>query len=195
MVELACPSAQRSATFVPAADAGASAILAAMATRTSPPPLGRIAMSEIGLEILLAVGALGGGLALMAGPHGEILPLPVSSLVGSLFPDWFVPGAILFVVLGLGPLAAAVLAWRRHPTAPFLAFATGGALLIWLAVEIAIIGYSNGPPLQPVYLALGVLITVVGAAWLRQTGPPRRPVSGGRPGPDRGRPADPDQPA
>jgi len=61
------------------------------------------------------------------------------------------------------------LAWRRHPLAPFLAFAVGGALLVWLAVEIAIVGYSNDPPLQPFYLGLGGVILLVGAGWLRQT--------------------------
>ena len=43
----------------------------------------------------------------MAGPHGEILPLPVSALAGSFFNDYFVPGAILFVTLGLGSFGAA----------------------------------------------------------------------------------------
>jgi hypothetical protein len=46
----------------------------------------------------------------------------------------------------------------------------GGALLIWLAVEIVIVGYTNDPPLQPIYLALGIVITLVGIGWLRQTG-------------------------
>ena len=43
----------------------------------------------------------------------------------------------------------------------------GVVLLIWIAVEIAIIGYSNDPPLQPIYLLLGAVITVVGLGWLR----------------------------
>ncbi len=133
-------------------------------------PLGRVAAAAIGLEVLLGIGAIGGGVALMAGPHGEIIPLPVSALAGSPFADYFVPGAILFAILGLGPLGAAVLAWRRHPVAPFLAFAVGGALLIWLVVEIVIVGYTNDPPLQPIYLGLGVVITLVGIGWLRQTG-------------------------
>jgi hypothetical protein len=66
---------------------------------------------------------------------------------------------------------AAALAWRRHPLAPFLAFASGAALLIWLGVEIAIIGYANDPPVQPIYLAVGALLTLVGAVWLWQTRP------------------------
>jgi hypothetical protein len=54
--------------------------------------------------------------------------------------------------------------------APFLTVAVGGALLIWLMVQFAIVGYSNDPPLQPIYLGLGIVITLVGVAWLRQAG-------------------------
>jgi hypothetical protein len=77
---------------------------------------------------------------------------------------------ILLVILGLGPLAVAVLAWLQYRVAALLALAVGGALIVWIAVEIAIIGYSNHPPLQAVYLALGVAIVVVSAGWLRATG-------------------------
>ena len=134
------------------------------------PPLGRFAATAIALEILLVVGAVGGGLALMAGPNGEILPLPVSALSGSPFANYFVPGAILFTILGIGPLGAAVLAWRRHPVAPLLTFAVGGALLIWLVVEIVIVGYANDPPLQALYFGLGIVISLVGVSWMRHAG-------------------------
>ena len=142
----------------------------ANAPLTRSTPLGPLPAGVIGLEILLGVGALGGGVALMAGPKGEILPLPVSALTGSPFSDYFVPGAILFAILGLGPLCAAVLAWRHHPAAPFLAFVVGCALLVWLAVEIAIVGYASHPPLQALYLGLGAVITLLGAVWLSETG-------------------------
>lgn len=134
------------------------------------PPLGRFAAAAIALETFLGLGAIGGGLALMAGPNGEILPIPVSALAGSPFSNYFVPGVILFTLLGIGPLGAAVLAWRRHPIAPVLAVAVGGALLIWLVVEIVIVGYSNDPPLQAWYLALGVVIALVGVGWMRRLG-------------------------
>ena len=133
-------------------------------------PRGRLAAAAIGLEILLGVGALGGGLALMWGPRGEILPLPVTALSGSPFADYFVPGAILFVIIGLGPLVAAVLTWRRHRVTPLLTCAVGTALLVWLVVEIAVVGYSNHPPLQALYLGLGAVITLIGVAMMRQTG-------------------------
>lgn len=129
-------------------------------------PLSRLAKVAVSLEMLLSVGALGGGAALMLGPRGEILPLPLSALQGSPFASYFVPGLILCSVLGLGPLGAAYLVWRRHELAPLAAFIAGVALLVWVSVQIAIIGYSNEPPLQPLYLLFGAVLTAVGLGWL-----------------------------
>lgn len=129
-------------------------------------PLSRLAKAAVVLEILLSVGALGGGFVLMIAPRGEIMPLPLSALAGSPFETYLVPGLILFGVLGLGPLVAARLAWRRHPLAPTAALVVGAGLLIWVAVEVAIIGYSNEPPLQAIYAILGVTIMLVSIRWL-----------------------------
>ena len=122
------------------------------------PALRPIARVSMGLEVLLSLGALAGGTALMVGPRGEIIPLQVAALQGSPFDTYFVPGLILFAVLGLGPIAAAILAFARQPLAPLAALVVGVGLLIWLIVEIAIVGYSSNPPLQPIYLMLGVAI-------------------------------------
>jgi hypothetical protein len=133
------------------------------------PPLSRLAKAGIALEVLLGIGALGGGLVLIVAPRGEIMPLPLSALAGSPFATYLGPGLILFSVLGIGPFLAARLAWVRHPLGPFAAVVVGVALLIWVAVEIAIIGYSNEPPLQAIYLAMGVALTVVALGWLAET--------------------------
>ena len=133
-------------------------------------PLSRFAKGLLVLEVLLSLGALGGGLVLILAPRGEILPLPLSALAGSPFDTYLGPGLILFSVLGLGPLVAARLAWLRHPFAPVAAFVVGVALLIWVAVEIAIIGYSNEPPLQAIYLTLGAAITLGAIGWVRNVG-------------------------
>ena len=50
------------------------------------------------------------------------------------------PGLILFGILGIGPLVAARLVWLQHWLAPPATCVVGVALLIWLAVEIAIVG-------------------------------------------------------
>jgi hypothetical protein len=139
--------------------------------------LARLARASIALEVVLAVGALAGGVALMIGPRGEILPLPLSALRGSPFDTYLIPGVVLFTVLGFGPLVAARLAWLRHPLAPAAALLVGLALLVWIAVQVAIIGFSNEPPLQAIYLSLGAAITVLAIGWLssaRRTAHPGR---------------------
>jgi hypothetical protein len=135
-------------------------------------PLTRFAAASLVLEVVLSIGALGGGLVLIVAPRGEIMPLPLAALAGSPFETYLGPGLILFTVLGIGPLVAARLAWTRHPLAPVAAFVVGAALLIWVVVEIAIIGYSNEPPLQMIYLVLGAVIAAVALGWLAQTGLP-----------------------
>ncbi len=134
-------------------------------------PLGRLAKAAIALDLFLAIGAFGGGLALMLGPRGEIIPLKVATLSGSPFDTFFVPGLVLFVVLGFGPLAAAALAWLRQPLAPVATIVVGAGLLPWLAVEIVIVGYASDPPLQPFYLLVGAVITVIGLGWLVEPEP------------------------
>ena len=143
-----------------------------MPARRANPPLSRFAKASIALEVLVGLGALGGGLVLIVAPRGEIMPLPLSALAGSPFETYLGPGLILLTVLGIGPLVAARLAWIRHWLAPFAAFVVGVALLIWVAVEIAIIGYSNEPPLQAIYLVMGIAITVVALGWLAEVGLP-----------------------
>jgi hypothetical protein len=135
------------------------------------PPVG---WAAIVLEVMLGVGALAGGVALMLGRQGEILQMPVSWLAGSPFSDYFVPGLILFTVLGVGPMVVAWLAWRANRWAPILTVGVGGALLIWLLVQIIVIGYKAEPPVQLIYLVLGSMITVTGLTWVATTGVPWR---------------------
>lgn len=57
--------------------------------------------------VLQAVSAVGGGVALVAGPRGEVTGLPLSYLEGSPFDDYLVPGLILLLVLGVLPAVVA----------------------------------------------------------------------------------------
>jgi hypothetical protein len=54
--------------------------------------------------------------------------------------------------------------------APTAAFIVGAGLLVWVAVEVAIIGYSNEPPLQAIYGILGVAILLVAIRWVLDVG-------------------------
>ncbi len=115
------------------------------------------------LLVLLAIqglGGLAGGLALTLGPDGSIMKMPLSYLDGSPFPDFLVPGLILFLVLGVLPLIATAGLWMRRTWAWYAAFTVGCGLMIWILVEITIIPFSW---LQPVFGVVGVLIFAVAA--------------------------------
>ncbi|RPH31560.1 MAG: hypothetical protein EHM93_13070 [Bacteroidales bacterium] len=56
------------------------------------------------LLAFLGLGAIGGGGALIVSPTGKLLGMPLSMLKNSPFNDFFVPGVILFSILGITPI-------------------------------------------------------------------------------------------
>jgi hypothetical protein len=104
----------------------------------------------------VSVSALFGGAMLLADPSGSGLEMPVTYLRGTPFEDYRVPGAILFCVLGIGPMAALYGIRSRRRWAWWGSVAAGVALLMWLAVQVALIGYRSF--LQPFYGAVGFFI-------------------------------------
>jgi len=112
------------------------------------------------LGCLLAFGAINafaGGWYGLSGAPG----IPVEWLNGSPFPNYFIPSVILFVVVGgsFAVAAAAVFArWRLARTSALFA---GAIVLVWIAVQLAIIGYVSW--MQPATTVAGALVLVL--AW------------------------------
>ena len=107
------------------------------------------------LGALLAVGALNafaGGYYGLSGAEG----VPREWLAGSPFTDYVLPSAILFVVVGGALALAATMVFSRHRLARRGAFAAAAVLLVWTAVQVAIIGYVSW--MQPATFAAGVLV-------------------------------------
>ena len=110
---------------------------------------------------MLAFGALnafGGGYYGLSGAKG----VPLEWLEGSPFDDYFIPGLVLFVVVGGSFLAAAIAVFAKLHIARTAAFAAGGIVLGWLAVETAIVGYVSW--MQPATMIGGLLVVLF--AWL-----------------------------
>jgi hypothetical protein len=110
---------------------------------------------------LLAFGALNafaGGYYGMSGAED----VPREWLDGSPFDDYFIPGLVLFVVVGGGFLAAAIAVFAKLRIARAAAFAAGAIVLGWLAIETAIIGYVSW--MQPATTIGGLLVLLL--AWL-----------------------------
>ncbi len=109
---------------------------------------------------LLAFGALNafaGGYYGLSGAKG----IPTEWLAGSPFTNYFVPSLILLVVVGGSLLVAAIAVFARLRMGRFAALGAGIVLLIWIVVQVAIIGYVSW--MQPTTAIGGVLIVVL--AW------------------------------
>jgi hypothetical protein len=110
------------------------------------------------LLAFLAINAFAGGIYAMAGATG----IPVDWLDGSPFSSYFVPGLILFVVVGGAfTLAAIALFWGWSLDFELAALA-GSVLLVWVTIQLAVIGFVSW--LQPATggAAIAILLMVYG---------------------------------
>ena len=107
---------------------------------------------------LLAFGSLNafaGGVYGLSGAEG----VPLELLEGSPFRTYFVPGLILFVVVGGSLLFAAVAVLAGSRIARVGAVTAGTVVLVWIAVQVSVIGYVS--VLQPATALGGLLILVM----------------------------------
>ena len=119
------------------------------------------------------ISATPAGLMLVLDPTGATMQMPVTWLAGTPFPNYLLPGLILTIVLGLGAFfvfAALIFlpnwgwAQRLNPVtrqhwAWSTAAAFGVALMIWITVQVLLIGL--GAWLQPFYFAVGLAILLL----------------------------------
>ena len=124
------------------------------------------------LEVFLGINGLVGGIPFMLAPDGHLLQMPFSHLKNTPFRDFFIPGLLLTIFLGIYPLAAAYSVWKlpawRWPQAlnPFgrLHWSWAGSLaagliaIIWILVQIQWIPVGF---LHIFILGWGILIVLV----------------------------------
>jgi hypothetical protein len=106
----------------------------------------------------LGIGAILGGIALMANFYAP----PVEMLAGSIFPSFFLPGLALTVLVGGSGLAATILLIRKHAFGVLIALTAGIIIMFFEFIEVLVIGMQAGPSqfMQVFYFMLGTLICV-----------------------------------
>lgn len=104
---------------------------------------------------------LAGGMGLVADPTGRSLGIPLDWLHGSPFDNYLIPGLVLLLALGVFPLAVTYRLRRRRRRSWLAALLVGVMLIIWIAVEILVVGYQPSPPLQLIYGLLGLIIVAL----------------------------------
>lgn len=122
---------------------------AGFGSRTAPVAL-MCALSFQGLSGLV------GGAGLIGDPTGTSLRIPQEWLAGSPFSDYLVPGLILLILLGVLPFVVVWGVWSAAPWSGAASLGIGLMLVVWIGVQISIIGYQPSPPLQAVYGTLGL---------------------------------------
>ena len=118
------------------------------------------------IQIFNGLSALVGGIGLILHPDGVALGMDVDWLKTSPFSDFLIPGLILFFVNGIGNTAGAVLTYRKYGYAVHIAALFGLIMCIWIAAQVAWIGY--GSILQIVYFASGALQYLTARHYLRR---------------------------
>ncbi|MBM9468727.1 hypothetical protein [Nakamurella leprariae] len=123
--------------------------------------------------LVLAGGGWYGGVALLTDPSGAAL-----GLRRDMLPDWFLAdyrwaGLVLLLAFGVGALVAAGLVLGRRRTGWPAVIALGAVLLLWMAMQLAMIGLIL-PPMQLTFVVVGVALLLLG---LRGTGRAVAPTS------------------
>ncbi|GGL50887.1 hypothetical protein [Sporolactobacillus putidus] len=122
------------------------------------------------LHLLLGIGALMGGGALILAPNGSLLSMPLSLLKYSTFHSFLIPGIILFLGLGLYPLLVAAFLineksfrlaevfnlYKNTHWAWIHSLYVGFILIIWLTIEMYILQGIGLIHLVYMFLALAI---------------------------------------
>jgi hypothetical protein len=124
------------------------------------------------LVMVLAIGATGGGIALLADTSGSVIHMPLLVLSGTPFGSFLVPGLTLLLLLGIFPgllvyplLRTPDWRWagllnihRGQYWAWTYSLYAGIMLVLWIDFQIMFVGYIH--PLQSICALAGVAIIV-----------------------------------
>jgi hypothetical protein len=137
-----------------------------------------IRIATVILLVFVAVTAFFGGMLFIRDPSGMLLQMDVTALGHSPFADYLIPGIVLLSILGIGSgIVAALVIVRAHGMARSV-MALGGALVVWIAVQLLMIRQTHA--FQAVFAGIGVLLCAFG--WRLQN--TNRPVRERRRPPD-----------
>lgn len=117
----------------------------------------------IGLHILVGLGAMSGGLAAITDPLSP-LGMPADTLKYSPFNDFFIPGLILFVVIGLGNLLSGAMFLARTKYQGYISSVFSWALVIWIVVQVIML--RSVVFLHVLFFAIGLAMALLSAALL-----------------------------
>ncbi|TKV61202.1 hypothetical protein FDO65_06155 [Nakamurella flava] len=128
---------------------------------------GAFRWSRVALELVVAAGAVYGGVGLIAGNSIGMRP---EWLAATPFSSWVWPGILLLLAIAVPMTLAALLELRRSPRAHRASLVAAAAQIGWILAQWVII--RKFFLLQPVMLSAGLLLVLL--VWLTHRSEPRR---------------------
>jgi hypothetical protein len=113
------------------------------------------------IYFFIGITAIAGGAALMGAPDGSLLRMPLADLKPSPFENYFIPGLILFTVMGLGSFGMAYLFRHGRYALSTLLIISGSMVNGWILTQMVMIQKLHG--LQFLYLAIGIYFLFLGS--------------------------------
>jgi hypothetical protein len=96
-----------------------------------------------------------GGSAAIYSPSGSAVGISVEALKNGPFTDFFIPGVFLFVVLGLGNLAAFITGKKNNKNQAYISGSLGVILCLWIAIQCYMLYTIN--PLHVIFFVIGII--------------------------------------
>jgi hypothetical protein len=112
------------------------------------------------IQILVTIAAIPAGILFLIDPTGQKNGIPISILANSPFIDFFIPGLILLLFIGMGNFSGTILTILKKEVSGFIGIVFGIFLMVWIVLQIYWIGYSS--ILQPVFFLVGLIEAVIG---------------------------------
>ncbi len=109
----------------------------------------------IAVQVLVGLNAVAGGYAAVSNPHKPFGISPEALRRGP-FEDFLIPGLFLFIVIGLGNIASAVLAIARARLYPYSAIIMASVTICWILIQCFIMETVN--PMQLAILVCGMVL-------------------------------------
>ena len=114
--------------------------------------------------ILAIVGSLAlyGGWILMTDPTGDKFQFSLNLLENTPFTDYFIPGVILFVLMGLFSLLVLIFSPLKIRNYPLLIILEGMLLIGWLTLQLFYNEDFFLPILHYPLFSMGILLLIIG---------------------------------
>jgi hypothetical protein len=112
------------------------------------------------LQVFVGITAILGGFGLVSDPSGAGMEVSLTLLENSIFPNYLIPGLVLLIFIGVGNALGGIATFSRHRNFGKMAILLGAFLVIYILIEIGIVGLLNLS--QPLYLILGLAEIALG---------------------------------